>query len=86
VLSVFAALLVWIRRRKFSAALSPAITFVIAAMFLSSLLACGGGGGASSGSTAHTVQTTSPGTYTLQLSAVSGGSAAVNQSLTLVVQ
>jgi hypothetical protein len=73
-----------LRRRKFRSTLLPAIAIFMAGLLLPGLLACGGG--ASSGSTGPTVSTTPPGTYTLQLSAASGGSVTVNQSLTLIVQ
>jgi hypothetical protein len=82
--SVLAAFFVFFRRRKLSATLIPAIAILITGVLLSGLLACGGG--ASSRSTGPIVSTTTPGTYTLQLSAVSGGSVTVNQPLTLIVQ
>ena len=82
--SVLAAFFIFFRRRKLSATLFPAIAILMTGLLLPGLLACSGG--ASSGSTGPTVSTTPPGTYTLQLSAVSGGSVTVNQPLTLIVQ
>jgi hypothetical protein len=82
--SIFAAFFIFFCRRKPAAAHFSAVAIVFAGLLFTGPLACGGGG--SSGSTAPTVFTTPPGTYTLQLSAVTGANVTVNQSLTLIVQ